>query len=355
MIKHLPYYNALLFALALALILLGHRLPDTQGLALLSVLGFGAAFNLLALAGTALSRPEIEDIAVLYVYGFTDDSGTVNSERLHSFNDYYVRNLDHYNKEIVITFDDYVWDSEEVRLFGIKLAGHWKVLQYSQSKESWELAKENALREGKKLYLSKIKKFEKRGQPYYIIGYSLGTQVVLEALNHARGELKMLRGVFLLGSAMPFDYQANSGALKKGQPILNYYSGKDGTLGRFYKSAEEIEAGGYAGFKDTKAFLNLETFYDHDEYNEHIYPVCNLILYLEDAISLVGEYRRCRAGETASEGWHSLYAFPSGKGEEKDLYLQYKNDRYRAVDIHDKSLCLAESDNLHLLLKNLLG
>jgi len=354
MIKRLPVYNSLLFALALSLMVFHDYLPVSRDNALLAVLATGAFINLIVILEKALRRADIEDIAIIYVYGFTDDSGALNSERLRSFNDAYVRALPNYSKEIVITLDNYVWDSAEVRLMGVKLEGRWKLLQYGQSKEHWSQAKDNALREGKKLYLSKIKKFEKRGLPYYIIGYSLGTRIVLEAMNQSRDELKMLRGVFFLGSALPVESTVTSNALRKGQRIVSYYSKKDSTLGKYFRATESVEAGGHAGFLDEGTFLNLETFYDHSEYCELINPLCDIILYEEGSHTLIGQYRTCQPSESGS-GWNSLYTFAGRRAEDGQLLIQYRNSRYRALRMDAKPVCVAESDNLHLLLKNLLG
>jgi hypothetical protein len=51
--------------------------------------------------------------------------------------------------------------------------------------------------------------------------------------------------------------------------------------------------------------------------------------------------------------WNNLYEFSPAGNESAALRIQHKDRRYRAVTVNDGAAFLAESDNLHLLLKNL--
>ncbi|MCK4714857.1 MAG: hypothetical protein KAT35_04730, partial [Candidatus Aenigmarchaeota archaeon] len=137
----------------------------------------------------------------------------------------------------------------------------------------------------------------------------------------------MLKGVFFLGSALPFDKSVTSTALKNVKHIINYYSLEDTTLGKFYESQEGVKSGGEAGFKDKDTFLNLETFYDHDGYVELIYPICNIILYQEGSINLLGQYMRKPTKDVGNKKWHSIYMVPANDAKSGTFCIQFKNNR----------------------------
>jgi len=142
----------------------------------------------------------------------------------------------------------------------------WGSLKLDLTKvvHQWNEAKKNADRDAQKFAREVIEKCEKEETPYVLIGYSLGTRVIAEALQYPQNELKYLRGIYFLGSALPKDYKLETKILPEDFKIINYYSDYlDYMLKLSFYNAEGIKAGGEVGFDDKKCFLNLRTVSTH--------------------------------------------------------------------------------------------
>jgi hypothetical protein len=136
----------------------------------------------------------------------------------------------------------------------------------------WKKAKIYAKKHEAKNFLNYIEKLEDKKQPYYIIGYSLGTKVIVEALNLRKDKFNMLKGIYFIGAAIPESTKINTKILPNNFKIINFYSPKyDQVLKKIYNIAENPSAflgfgdraGGEKGFKDENIFKNFKTNSSH--------------------------------------------------------------------------------------------
>ncbi|HXK48834.1 MAG TPA: DUF726 domain-containing protein [Clostridiales bacterium] len=129
--------------------------------------------------------------------------------------------------------------------------------------DQWQNSKARADSVAPHLLNNIVLKLEELEVPYVIIGYSLGSRVVSKALSLADRELKYLKGIYFMGSAMPNDFRPDISKLPPGMKIINYYSKFfDTVLKMSYSYAEKNEAGGEVGFSDS-AFVNYRTVCTH--------------------------------------------------------------------------------------------
>ncbi|MBN1670213.1 MAG: hypothetical protein JXR37_04230 [Kiritimatiellae bacterium] len=145
---------------------------------------------------------------------------------------------------------NYVWDSAKV---DIRHAG-----------DSWRESERHAEEEAPKFKARVIDALEKRQTPYVLIGFSVGTRVILRALERSKGGLRMLRGVYFLGSAMTHDTTLSPDVLPAGMKIVNYHSPHRDRVHQFaFSYVNDLPAGGQTGFTDTRVFDNYAVACTH--------------------------------------------------------------------------------------------
>ena len=100
-----------------------------------------------------------------------------------------------------------------------------------------------------------------------MVGFSVGSRVVLKSLGACESELKGLSGVYFLGSAMTKDTTLKHRvALPKGMKITNYHSPmRDMVHAMAFNFMSETPPGGQVGFDDEKVFENYPVSCAHAE------------------------------------------------------------------------------------------
>lgn len=205
------------------------------------------------------------DLAVLFVHGYT---GKVNLSR---FTQDMQPILSSYNKKYIV--ETYTWESGGISKNPLK---NWKEANRQAADEAEELAE-------------RLQLFEDNDRPYYLIGYSLGAKVVVNALKEMEEDAEHLRGVYLLGAAISADEEIDSGIFSESFKIYNYYSPYyDKVLKRIYRVAEFLKkAGGKIGFRNSEEFNNYETAASHSpsdgkcNFLNMSKPLAHLIAYRE--------------------------------------------------------------------------
>lgn len=145
---------------------------------------------------------------------------------------------------------NYPWDSVDIKVM--------------KAGANWLEAKKRAKAEAPRFKSAVIDKLESDDTPYVLVGYSIGSRVVLDALAASKNRPRMLRGVYFLGSAMTRDTTIDRSRLPVGMKITNYHSPVRDTVHQVaFNFIEEIPAGGRAGFADTNVFENLAVSCSH--------------------------------------------------------------------------------------------
>jgi hypothetical protein len=185
---------------------------------------------------------------VLFVHGF---GGRVNASDFTQE----MQELFGLFDKFQINVETYTWNSKEFNVINVI--------------KQWPLANKEAKKEAD-YFLEYITKFESRGRPYYLIGYSLGTKVVSIALQKANLKLSNLKGLYFIGAAIPQNMKIPSENLPEGLKIINFFSPKyDKTLANLYTikglktKIDGQLAGGQVGFDDHSIFKNLKTDASH--------------------------------------------------------------------------------------------
>ena len=185
------------------------------------------------------ARPEKggdDSLVFVYIHGF---GGLKKSPE-------FCENLNEFlaDEEVAAEVINYEWDSVKVDIL--------------KAGASWLKAQEKADAEAAKFKREVIDRLEAQGRDYVLVGYSVGSRVVLEALESTRSRLDGLRGVYFLGSAITKDTTLkNRAALPEGMKITNYHSPmRDMVHQLAFNFMSEIPPGGQVGFDDEDVFEN---------------------------------------------------------------------------------------------------
>ncbi len=148
---------------------------------------------------------------------------------------------------------------------------NFKVVHYSWDSPAvrWRVAASDFINGKKKAeteaqqFIQVVREYESQKIPYYLIGHSLGTYLIVKAFEHQHTPLRMLRGVFFLGAAVLRNYTINSTALLPKFKIINYYSEYFDKVLPLVYNVEGRRAGGQVGFDDITHFKNFRTTCTH--------------------------------------------------------------------------------------------
>lgn len=258
----------------------------------------------------------------------------------------------------------HAWDSVELPW--------WECREQSLC-QKWKEAKEKAEIEAKVLKEREVDALERRGQPYVLIGFSLGAYVIARSLEHCWEKLRHLRGIIFLGAAVPRSYRPDASILPDGLRILNYHSLiYDHVLKDAYQGVEtEEQAGGRVGFGDPRLFddrqvgcthvrkwWGLGVF--HFDYSEMADPLMYLLLWRQGIQLGEGEpVKHCGWWPmTRWESWWNEVAFferATIDGESGPVLIQWNKlwGHFRAGTRTDNGAWRPRlfARNLHLLLK----
>ena len=130
---------------------------------------------------------------------------------------------------------------------------------------SWESSQKRADQEAPRFRKDIIDHLESRHSPYVLVGFSVGSRVILRALEDIDYPLKNLAGIYFLGSAMTRDTTlGESTALPEGMKIINYHSPlRDTVHSVAFNFMSEVPAGGQVGFDDIAVFDNYRVSCAH--------------------------------------------------------------------------------------------
>ena len=236
---------------------------------------------------------------------------------------------------------------------------------------SWIKSQESADAEALKFKREVIDKLEREGRPYVLVGFSVGSRVVLKALEATESKLEGLRGVYFLGSAMAKDTPLkNRAAMPKGMRITNYHSPLRDIVHRVsFNFMSETPGGGQVGFDDEKIFENYVVSCSHahkgigisTDYSGLAEAIAFLELY-EHGVMIPGR-TKLNWETSVMEGdvwWNKIrtVSVPSSEGDSVTVELEQHTTRpgyYRALRIgaDGKRTRVARGENLHAILKEL--
>ncbi len=295
--------------------------------------------------GAGVSEPaENPKLTVVYLHGF----GGVreNPAFCERFREFLSETGQTKNCEV----RNYEWDSVKVDIL--------------KAGASWRESEKRADEEASRYRVEVIEKLEKAGEPYVLVGYSVGTRVILRALEQIPSELKHLKAIYFLGSAMTRDTTlAKKLALPEGMKIVNYHSPtRDKVHAISFNFMNTDPAGGQAGFKDETVFENYAVSCAHAHKGVGVH-----IDYSQLAVA-IGYLELHRAGiripgdisfniETAvMEGdswWNKIHRVESpSRGMIEIEQHNMRADYFRAlrVDKEGKRRRIARGGNLHAIL-----
>jgi pimeloyl-ACP methyl ester carboxylesterase len=302
------------------------------------------------LAASAEEAPESDrqnDVVFVYLHGF---GGAKKRPR-------FCANLQEFldDAELSNRIINYEWDSVRIEVL--------------QAGASWLDAEKRADEDAVKFKLTVLDRLEREQTPYVLIGFSIGSRVLLGALDNSNGKLDMLRGVYFLGSAMTRDTTLDRARLPRDMKIFNYYSPRwDIVHQTSFNFMNRVAAGGLRGFTDTEVFENYAVSCTHThkgvgvhiDYSQLAVAIAYMTLYKE-GIVLEG-----RAGinlETSvGEGelwWNKVWRVPCRiDGTLETVEIEQNNvvaEYFRALLIKpdgDRKR-IARGSNMHAVLKEI--
>lgn len=259
--------------------------------------------------------------------------------------------------------------SDFLKPLGLKAAAvtfrwHRMKLDPATVVHQWTQAKAMTGEAGRNL-IAELRELDAAGVRTELIGYSLGSGVVAEALRLGGAQLRHLRGVTFLGSALPHDYQVEDGALPAGLKIQNYFSGAfDVVLKVYFYNAEGTQAGGEAGFDDTRHFENHRTVCTHvhkggliqRDYSS-LAPALGYLALAREKIFVAGSPPQYNVKGPVGEGsvhWNDIARF---EAQPRPVLIQQNVNTglYRAVALGEEGQRTRQAwgANLHEILKKL--
>ncbi len=294
---------------------------------------------------STVAAPAEEKLIFVYLHGF---GGVKNDPVLCANLTEFLEGID-YDCEVL----NYKWDSVEI--------------EFMKAGANWQKSEKRADDEAERFKRKVIDRFESEKTPYVLIGYSVGTRVILKAIERSENRLAMLRGVYFLGAAMSKDVTFRKDCLPEGMKIINYHSPvRDRVHQIAFNFMKEKAAGGRVGFDDEKVFTNYEVSCTHFhkgapigiDYSQMANAI-GYVVFLKEGIFIPGEA-------------DFNIDMPVGKGDwwwNKILRMDYVYDKKRCIlkieqlNMNRKSFRavvvfpdgsrkrIARGDNVHVLLK----
>jgi pimeloyl-ACP methyl ester carboxylesterase len=286
-----------------------------------------------------------DGLVFVYVHGF---GGAKKSpefcENLQAFLD---------EEEVAAQVLNYEWDS--VKVDPLKAGA------------SWLKAQAMADEEASKFKLEVIDKLDAENREYVVVGFSVGSRVVLKALEESDKEWRGLRGVYFLGSAMTKDMTLERrSAMPEGMKITNYHSPKRDLVHRMaFNFMSEVSPGGQVGFDDVDVFENYPVSCAHAhkgvgvtiDYSGLAEAIAFLELH-EAGLSIEGS-TKLNWETPVMEGdywWNRIHVVQvDGIGAVELEQHTMRPGYYRAlrVDGEGKRTRIARGENLHAILREL--
>lgn len=244
----------------------------------------------------------------------------------------------------------YQWDSSRIAFHDIF--------------DAWDAARDRADRSGAHLYRTVIAPLEESRTPYCIIGYSLGTRVVADALNGIEKPLTHLRGITFVGSALNSDVELDLRAIPTGLTLKNYYSPAfDYVLKTSFHVAEGARAAGAVGFADHPGIVNYRTVCTHAykgsflqrDYSDLAAALIEMS-YFEQGLSLPRREAVSVEDSAVLAGRFQWSDIVLQRRQSGHLLIQHNanSNSYRVVAVgsHGSRRCRARSQSLYALLRH---
>jgi len=247
---------------------------------------------------------------------------------------------------------NYEWDSVDIRIM--------------KAGASWLAAEKKADAEAERFKRRVIDKLEREATPYVLVGFSIGSRVILRAVEESRGTLRMLRGVYFLGAAMTRDTTLDKGCLPRGMKVINYHSPARDSVHRIaFNFMEEIPAGGRVGFDDNEVFDNYAVSCTHAykgvgphiDYSQLAYAI-GYVALLKERIFVPGDtaYNIAAPVGEGDVWWNKILRMDGTiKGQPCTLEIEQLNlnlDYFRAIAVSSDGARrrVARGNNLHAIL-----
>lgn len=109
-----------------------------------------------------------------------------------------------------------------------------------------------------------VNELENQGVLYHLIGFSLGAEVIRQALSHQHATLPNLRSIYLLAAAFNHNATINTDCIPPDARCNNYYSPRqDVVLSTSFYNVTGVAAAGSLGLSQDKRFANFATHCSH--------------------------------------------------------------------------------------------
>lgn len=293
------------------------------------------------------TTPPPDQLVFVYIHGFGGEKKSpAFCENMETFIE---------EKGLACRVENYLWDSVKVAV--LKAGG------------SWRDSEKKADQEAKKFKLEVIDRLEKENTPYVLVGFSVGSRVVLRALEETGGNLKQLKGVYFLGSAMTKDTTLTRDVLPSEMKIINYHSPlKDSVHQLAFAFMNMEDAGGRVGFDDAKVFDNYRVSCSHVhkgvgvhiDYSQMADAIAYVALFKE-GVQIPGKTSlnlKFQVGE-GDVWWNKVLRWPckiDGKIQEVEIEQNSLNAKYYRALVESpdgKRRRVARGSNVHAILKKL--
>ncbi len=293
-----------------------------------------------------MQSPPESDLVFVYIHGFGGEKEKPE----------FCKNLRAFLKKKSLSnrVINYQWDSVKIELL--------------KAGATWREAEEHADAEAAAFKSTLIDVLEAQGTPYVLIGFSVGTRVLLRALEASAGELNMLQDVYFLGSAMPRDADLDIAALPHGRKIVNYHSPKwDIVHQAAFSFMNRLDAGGQDGFNSTNVFDNMAVSCTHThkgiglpiDYSQLAVAIAYIALY-KDGVTLPGNTSLNMATPVGDGDlwWNKvLRVQPEVEGATLNIDIEQHTvsaDYFRAVLVSQdgRRRRISRGHNMHAILKD---
>jgi hypothetical protein len=218
--------------------------------------------------------------------------------------------------------------------------------------ERWNEANKKAVREVSRLS-RRIKSYEKKGKSYYLIGYGLGTKVILKSLEKQKKRLNNLKGIYFLGTTLAKNSKLrNPRILPKGIKIINFYSPKYDNVLKSLTKITKTKIAGITGFKN-HYFQNFKTDSSHSPRDDecNFFNLADSIGYFiayNEGYTIANKKIDCNLSSTPRNRWNNIIDL--GKAWIQQNSCPESANYFRIVD--KKSNNVQSKDcNLHHLIK----
>ena len=281
--------------------------------------------------------PEPDSLVFVYVHGF---GGVKESPEFYE-------NLNGFlaDAEVPSKVINYEWDSEKVDVL--------------HAGSSWLKAQENADAEAAVFKREVIDSLELAGRPYVLVGFSVGSRVLLKGIEACEAPLEHLHGIYFLGSAMTKDTTLkNRDVLPEGLKIVNYHSPTRDLVHQLaFNFMSDVPPGGQEGFDDEEVFENYAVSCAHAHKGIGVATdysgLAEAIAYLElhdQGVEIAGR-TKLNWEMDVMEGdlwWNKLRRV----GDVEYQQHTARRDYYRAIRIekNGERKRVARGDNLHAVM-----